>query len=307
MLFPFSRHIYSMEAKRKAPAEKGLEKNAETPAIPWHPAFAEAIQLELEDYCHELEFFSEYQLNKEPLRIDCIVIKKAKGTIIKKNIAAVFREVNLLEYKSPDDYVSVADFYRLYGYACLYSALENIPITGMSISLIETRHPRSLFAHLQKTRQYKVDEKLPGIYTVKGDILPIQIIESRKLSAEENLWLKYLSNRLDPAAAFQIMNEAAKKKNNARIKAYMNVIIRANILAVKEAIKMTDNIILELNDVFEENGLAALWEARGEERKAFAIAKNLANMGIPIETVVSATQLDPEKIKGLYGFQISNE
>jgi len=292
-----------MEAKRKAPAEKGLEKNAETPAIPWHPAFAEAIQLELEDYCHELEFFSEYQLNKEPLRIDCIVIKKAKGTIIKKNIAAVFREVNLLEYKSPDDYVSVADFYRLYGYACLYSALENIPITGMSISLIETRHPRSLFAHLQKTRQYKVDEKLPGIYTVKGDILPIQIIESRKLSAEENLWLKYLSNRLDPAAAFQIMNEAAKKKNKARIRAYMNVIIRANILAVKEAIKMTDNIA-ELDDVFEETGLAALWEARGradgEERKALHIAEKMASSGFPPETVISMTDLPLEKIKGLY-------
>ena len=58
---------------------------------------------------------------------------------------------------------------------------------------------------------------------------------------------------------------------------------------------MTDNIV-ELNDVFEETGLAAIWE----ERKAFAIAQNLVNMGMPIETVVSATQLDPEKIKGLY-------
>jgi len=125
-------------------------------------------------------------------------------------------------------------------------------------------------------------------------------IESRKLPADENLWLKYLSNKLDPAAAFQIMNEAAKKKKNAQIKAYMNVIIRANILAVKEAIMMTDNIF-ELNDVFEENGLAALWETRGEERKAFSIAQNLVNMGLPFEAVVSATQLPPEKIKGLYG------
>ncbi|MCL2139131.1 MAG: hypothetical protein FWH41_06325 [Treponema sp.] len=38
-----------------------------------------------------------------------------------------------------------------------------------------------------------------------------------------------------------------------------------------------------------------------------SISKNLVNMGMPIETVVSATQLDPEKIKGLYGFQMSNE
>ena len=35
-----------------------------------------------------------------------------------------------------------------------------------------------------------VDERSSGIYTVEGDILPIQIIDSRQLSADENLWLK---------------------------------------------------------------------------------------------------------------------
>jgi hypothetical protein len=50
------------------------------------------------------------------------VPKKAKGAVIKKNIGVIFREHNLLEYKSPDDCVSVEDFYKVYGYACLYAA-----------------------------------------------------------------------------------------------------------------------------------------------------------------------------------------
>jgi len=65
----------------------------DTTQIAWHPAFIEAIQLELEDYSDVLEFFPEYQLTSEPLRIDCVVIKKPKNVVIKKNIAAIFREV----------------------------------------------------------------------------------------------------------------------------------------------------------------------------------------------------------------------
>ena len=33
-----------------------------------------------------------------------------------------------------------------------------------------------------------------GIYSVKGDVIPIQIIVTQKLSETENLWLKSLTN-----------------------------------------------------------------------------------------------------------------
>ena len=100
------------------------EQEPESPPIIWHPAFIEAIKLELEEYKDVLEFRSEYQLTAEPLRIDCVIIKKPKDAVIKKNIAEIFRETNLLEYKSPDDYVSVADFYKVYSYACLLMSRE---------------------------------------------------------------------------------------------------------------------------------------------------------------------------------------
>ena len=60
--------------------------------ISWHPAFVEALQMELQAYRDDLEFVPEHQLNAEPLKIDCIVIKKAKGAVIKKNIGAIFRD-----------------------------------------------------------------------------------------------------------------------------------------------------------------------------------------------------------------------
>ena len=47
--------------------KKGKENDSSR--IPWHPAFVEAIQLELQDYADFLEFKTEFQLTSEPLKI----------------------------------------------------------------------------------------------------------------------------------------------------------------------------------------------------------------------------------------------
>ncbi|MDR2701399.1 MAG: hypothetical protein LBB72_03100, partial [Spirochaetaceae bacterium] len=130
--------------------------DTEPPHIPWHPAFVEALQMELQDYEDVLEFHPEFQLTSEPLRIDCVVIKKAKNVVIKKNIAEIFREWNLLEYKSPDDYVSVGDFYKVYAYACLYASFNKAPITSLTVSFVESHYPKKLLHHLKNDRGYKV-------------------------------------------------------------------------------------------------------------------------------------------------------
>jgi hypothetical protein len=127
--------------------------------------------MELYDYRDALEFHSEYQLTSEPLRIDCVVIRKAKDVEIKKNIAAIFREWNLFEYKNPGDYVSVDDFYKVYGYACLYASFRKVPVTGVSVSFVESRYPKKLLKHLRDDRGYTIAETGQGIYTVKGDIM----------------------------------------------------------------------------------------------------------------------------------------
>ena len=284
--------------------------------IAWHPAFVEAIQLELEDYKDVLEFHPEYQLTKEPLRIDCVVIKKDPDVVINKNIAAIFRNVNLLEYKSPVDYVSVADFYKVYAYACLYASIEMIPIDSITVSFIESRCPEKLLAHLKNVRRYIVEETVPGIYTAKGDILPIQIIDSRKLSVDENLWLKDLGDKLAPLEIRRVLAEIRKQGKEARIGAYLDVITRANKESLRGTLTMSYVQFSALEEVLEEVGITAKIEAkiqarieakiqtraeaRGKEREAFNIAQKMVNLGLSPETVVSATELDPEKVKAMY-------
>ena len=241
------------------------KKNAGQSKLHWHPAFIEAIQLELEAYRDVLEIFPEFPLTAEPLRIDCVVIKKTSDTLIEKNIAALFRGWNILEYKSPNDYVSVGDFYKAYGCACLYASLESVPIDGITLSFVGSRYPRKLIGHLTKARNYTVEKAGAGIYTVKGDILPMQVIDSSQLPAGENLWLKGLSDKLDAPAFRQITDAIDRQGKAARVAAYVNIIARANTQIMQEVYQMSKKKPT-LDQVLEEVGLTAKWEARGEKK-----------------------------------------
>jgi len=284
------------------------EKTPEEEGIPWHTAFFEAIQMELDEYSRDLQFTSEFQLITRPLKIDVVIIKKSRDIVIEKNIATIFRKENIVEYKSPDDYVSVGDFYKVYGYACLYSALNKVDIKDMTLTFVESRYPRELLAHLQVVRGYTVEERLPGIYIVNGDILPVQIIDNRKLSSEENIWLKDLDKKLDLTERKRIAAEIKKlgKDKAARIKAYLYVIQRANLMNLREVGEMFD-IDLAWEKLLVETGYAARWEARAEEKgrqEGMGIgmekaARNLKALGISTEIIIKSTGLSPEEIAKL--------
>ncbi|MCL2130439.1 MAG: hypothetical protein FWH35_08810, partial [Treponema sp.] len=203
--------------------------------------------------------------------------------------------------------------YKVYAYACLYASLNNVPITCLTLTFIESHYPRKLIKHLKEVRNYRVEESSTGIYTVIGDILPIQVIDSRKLSIDENLWLKNLSDRLDPLAVIKISDEAKRQDKTARIRAYINVIAKANFHAIEEAMNM-NSPAKSLDEVLERTGFYARVEAKAEARgEAKAEAKNEAKVmentrnalakGYPPETIHDITGLDIEKIKNIQAQQ----
>ncbi|MDR0710025.1 MAG: hypothetical protein LBF77_08170 [Spirochaetaceae bacterium] len=241
------------------------DTTASSSHIPWHPAFVQAIKLELEQYQDVLEFTSEYQLTAEPLKIDVVIIKKAPELVIKKNIARIFKRVNILEYKSPEDYFSVYDFYKVLSYVYLYAALHKVDITDMTISIIETRHPRELLLYFEQEGHCRVEETAPGIYSVSGYPMAIQVIETKKLPLRENLWLKGLSNDLNAEAAGTILEAGWKRAREVEIGAYLYAILSANGETIEEVYRMGERKIA-LNEVLEKIGLTAEWERRGEAR-----------------------------------------
>jgi hypothetical protein len=229
----------------------------------WHPAFVQALRADLADYLDVLEFQVEHQLTAQPLQIDVVIIKKDNDVVIDKNIASIFRSRNILEYKSPTDSLAVADFYKVYAYACLYIYLEKMDITNVSITLVSTKHPVAVLQHLTKERQYRIEEKFKGIYVVTGDIIPIQLIVSKELSEEDNTFIAGLGNKLDVAQFIRIIKKSTQYKEETNLDAFMFALYQANKQVFREVLKMD---YAELDEVFIETGWAARWEARGEVR-----------------------------------------
>ncbi|GHU73328.1 hypothetical protein FACS189450_12910 [Spirochaetia bacterium] len=231
--------------------------------IHWHAAFYEAIQLELDDYKGVFEFKPEFQLTAEPLRIDTLIIKKIRNVSIGKNFAQIFRSDNVLEYKSPDDYLSVKDFYKAYSYACLYTAVTpNADISDITLTFVETRYPKELIRHLREVRHYSITEPWPGIHRVVGDILPIQILESRKLSTLDNIWLRGLNPGLDRKSTSIILEKSGEKEKGAPIRAYLEVFLRANSITHEEVYKMARGYPT-MEEVLTNIGLTQKWTEQG--------------------------------------------
>jgi hypothetical protein len=154
---------------------------------------------------------------------------------------------------------------------------------------------------LQCGRGYTVAETSPGIYTVTGDIIPVQIIDGRKLPEEENLWLRGLSNEHDGSTLARLDNEISKKGKAERLQAYLYAIITANYVAAKEAVKMGK----KFDQFVEETGLAAKWEARGRlEGEARGEARGRTKGRVEVARNALAEGASPDFIQRITGLDI---
>lgn len=135
----------------------------ENPALrQWHPVFYAGAQIELQEDADNLIFENEHQLGTKPKGIDVLIIKKQVNRPVKKNIGKLFRKHNIIEYKSPTDYLNIDDFYKVYGYACFYksdvSRVNSIPIEELTISFVSHGYPRKLMKHLKKKRGFRIQK-----------------------------------------------------------------------------------------------------------------------------------------------------
>ena len=294
------------------------QKKKETDATYWHPAFYAGIQIELEEDADNLVFENEHQLGTKPMEIDVLIIKKETDRPVKKNIGRIFKKHNIIEYKSPDDSLNVDDFYKVYGYTCFYKAdaryVNSIPADELTITFVAEKYPRKLIEHLKTIKKYRVEEKEKGIYYVYGDLIPIQILITKKLSAEENLWLKSLTNKLnETAAAEKLIENYMDHKESSLHRSMIETIMRANQKLFQEVNGMSDifmeivqekfdrKLKEEVDKVVEEAVEEATEKAVKEKlterisliRKKCARNKSLARIADDLET-------DTDEIRSLY-------
>ena len=96
-----------------------------------------------------------------------------------------------------------------------------------------------------------VDNVLSNVKS--GDIILMQLIVTPKLSKEQNLWLKHLTNRLKSDEVEPLIKEFRKHENEKLHKSVMDLIIHANNEVFKEAKNMCDALMELMKEELEES------------------------------------------------------
>lgn len=229
----------------------------------WHPAFFAGVQIELAEDAGNLAFENEHQLGTKPKMIDILIIKKNADVPVRKNIGKIFRKYNIIEYKSPEDSLVIDDFYRVYGYACFYKAdtgvSDSIPIEDLTITFVCSKYPRKLMKHWRENKRYEICQMEAGVYYIKGDVIPMQLLVLSRLSEEENIWLSGLGKRIGKTqTAERLLGEYEKHKDEILYRSVMDIIVKVNAEKFQE---VKEEMCEALRELFEDE-----IEKRTEER-----------------------------------------
>ena len=197
------------EDRQKSDAAE--EEKAEK--IRWHLGFQGGMELELRQWKADLEFNPEEPLSKEALVMDLLIIKRRKEVVIDHPLASFYKTWNLVEYKSPNDELSINTFYKTLGYAHLFAGLaetvHGIPMSEISITMIRNAFPIALFRELGQQGIPPV-EVLPGVWALDNYLtavpLPIRWIITSQTDPRWSLPLKMLSPNVDPETMMEFID-----------------------------------------------------------------------------------------------------
>ena len=172
-------------------------------------------------------------------------MKKLTDAVIQNEIGRIFRGHNIIEYKSPEDNLSIDDFYKTLGYACIYKGLgktvDEVPAGELTVSLFRERFPHKMTAALRQSGM-AVEERFQGVYYVSGQIpFPTQIVVTGRLAATHHS-LRILSKNADENDVKAFLEEAVRLPDPGdrdNISAVLEVSTAANLQLFEELRRRT--------------------------------------------------------------------
>ena len=206
-----------------------------TERLSWHSGFCGAMELEFLQYKGLLDFKREFPLSKEPLRVDLLMIKKVKDAVIDIDIGRLFRTYNIIEYKSPQDGLTIDDYIKTVGYAYLYKGLgatiDAVPLSELTATIVRDTEPTELFKKIV-SEGGSIEEKYPGVYYITGVVaIPTQFILTSSLSKDFHTCLRVLSNKAskeDIEHFIEMARSFTEPIDKQNADAVMNISINAN-------------------------------------------------------------------------------
>ena len=251
------------------------------------------------------------------MQID-VLVKNEKHVKLRKNIGRIFRQYNIIEYKSPEDDLDIDDFYKTYAYACLYKsdteAVDLIPADELTITFVCYHYPRNMLRKLEQDRKMAVEQQDSGIYYLIGDAIPIQLVIVPKLSKEHNYWLNNLRNDLKAGSEIKNFIESYSKNKNSKLyQALADAVMRANWVKLKEGSNMcealkelfADDLKELFADDFKESELKGRNAGKMEGKIELVIKKH--QKGYTAEATADMLEEPVSRIRQIYDVIEKNE
>ena len=267
----------------------------------YHYGFYAAMKVEYDLVHARVKYEQEIQLGEDPVRLDFLIIKAEEK--LKDPIGEYFRRVNLFEYKSPEDGLSIDDFYKAQGYALIYKgygrAVDELPIEELTLTLVRHVYPRELMKALKKSG-FEIHEAHKGIYRIVGKTsIPVQIVVSSQLLEGEYEGLKLLAKGCTKEELMKYAKRViASEDENVKTNAGTVIEICLNInKKLDKQIKEDEAMHKTIREIFKEDFDIA--ESKGRQEEKTRVATDMLRDGEPLEKIARYSRLAEDTIRSL--------
>ena len=207
--------------------------------------------------------------------------------------------------------MNIDDFYKVYGYTCIYKTevekVNQIPAEELTITFVCYHYPRQMLRNLQNERNINVTNIENGIYYLYGDAIPIQLIIVLELSIENNYWLNKLRNNLKSGGEIKLFMEQYEKNRDSKLfQALADTVMRANWKEVEEEGNMSDVIKEIFADQFHKCEAEARAQGEAEGRAEGAASKMIEQImkkykkGCSVSETADMLEENPSVIEQIY-------
>ena len=265
----------------------------------FHYGFYAAMEVEYDLKKIPLTYEQEVELGKDPIRLDFLIIKKEPHVILHDPIGEFFKQINIFEYKSPEDGLSIDDFYKVQGYGLIYKGfgrkVNELPVENITLTIVRHTHPRDMIKMLEDSG-ILVRETYPGIYRFEGNLsIPVQLVISSQLPLGEYDGLRLIAKG---ATIEDIKNyaERAIASDNERIKENARTVIdvcldaNENLGEVKEMYEAVREVFKDAFAKERQNGI-------NEEKERVAV--DMIRKNYPLDAIKDISKLSEDIICNL--------
>ena len=275
--------------------------------INWHLGFQGGMELELRPWRAALRFDPEKELSKEALWLDLLITRQDKDLEMDHPIGRRMRIYNVLEYKSPEDALSINDFSKAVGSALLCAGLgqrvNEMPLDQLAVFLLRDSYPRELLAELRRLNMdVRESETEPGIYEIESRLgLAIYLVVTGRMKQASCPVLHLLRKHADTAQAGAFLSSVEQWTEPGdldNIRAVLNIVLAANpdILEWLRRNAPMRDVLRELAQPWIDEG-----EKRGEKRGLREVAGNMLRSKLPLRMIMELSTLSEEEVREVAG------